>query len=236
MRATFLIVVLIFAVPVAAADIEVDLELVLAVDGSASVDFEEFRLQMIGFATAFRDPGIIDGITSGRHGRIAVALMLWSGRDAPVAGVGWHLISDRSTADRFARALLHMPRAVRPGATAINYALLEALHQLDDNGYKGTRQVIDLSADGKENNLVDSLAPIDIGRREAIARNVTINGLPIMTDEPDLEHYFRRTIIGGPGAFLIRADDYTDFGRAIRVKLLREIRSGMLVGMLEPTP
>jgi hypothetical protein len=222
--------------PVLAQRIPVDLELVLAVDGSASVDHEEFLLQMGGIANAFRDRQIVDTITQGEHGQVAVTLMIWSGKDAPVAGVDWQLVYDGTSSLRFAAAIRDMYRPVRPGATAINFAIREALKSIEANDFDGTRKIIDLSGDGMENNAVDALSPADIGRREAMASGVTINGLPIMTDDPNLQDYFRDVVVGGPGAFMMPALNYDDFGRAIREKLLKEIRSEPLIGAAGGSP
>lgn len=230
MRMLLIIAGLLWPASLLAQVTQVDMELVLAVDGSASVDYDEFKLQMQGISAAFRDPEIIAAVSDGPHGRIAVTLMVWSGRDAPVGGLGWHVIGDRTAALKFSVAIQRLFRPVRPGATAINFAIRKALASLRNNGFESPRKVIDISGDGKENNLVDALAATDAGRREAMAAGVTVNGLPIMTDDPDLERYFLENVVGGPGAFLIPARDYSDFGRAMREKLLREIRGDMLIG------
>lgn len=236
MRWLLSFLIFIACAPAWAQQVKVDLELVLAVDGSASVDYDEFNLQMGGFAAAFRDPRIIGSIMDGRQGSIAVTLMVWSGRDASVGGIDWHLVNDPASALEFSLALEKMFRPVTPGATAINFAIRNALHRLRTNNYDGARMVIDLSGDGRENNAVNALAAADIGRREALAEGVTINGLPILTDEPDLASYFREIVVGGPGAFMITANDYSDFGRAIREKLLREISGAMLIGRSRTLP
>ncbi|WP_416896826.1 MAG: DUF1194 domain-containing protein [Minwuia sp.] len=227
---TVLLIIGLTAAPAAAEQTPVDLELVLAVDGSASVDFEEFRLQMHGIAAAFRDPGVLEAISSGPFGGVAVNLMVWSGLDAPVAGTDWYLIRDPVSAYRFASDVQDLDRPVRPGATAINYAIRNALTRLRTNGFNGLRRIIDVSGDGKENNLIDALAAIDVGRQEALAEGVVINGLPIMTDDPFLERYYLEYVVGGPGSFLIPARNYGDFARAMREKLYREISGEMLIG------
>lgn len=228
--------VLLTSVPANAQQIPVDLELVLAVDGSASVDYDEFNLQMTGIADAFRHPKIISSISEGAHGRIAVTLMIWSGKDAAVGGIDWHLIFDSNSSRGFAAAIQDMFRPVRPGGTAINAAIRNALQRIHENEYEGTRKIVDVSGDGRENNAVDALSPADIGRQEALARGVTINGLPILTDDPTLPDYFRQSIVGGPGAFMITAQDYQDFSRAIYEKLLREIRGESLIGASDGLP
>lgn len=236
MRSLVLALFLVFSAPVLAQQTPVDLELVLAVDGSASVDSDEFELQLTGIARAFRDPEIMASIFDGPRGRIAVTLMIWSGLDANVRDIGWHLVDGPDTALAFADTLQRTPRLVRPGATALNQALHRARELIMTNAYRGDRKIIDLSGDGKENNLVSALDPIDVGRRDANAAGITVNGLPIMTDDPRLDRYFLENVVGGQNAFMIRAQDYDDFGRAIREKLLREIRGDILVGGDEPAP
>ena len=236
MRLALLLLSLLVVAPASAQQIAVDLELVLAVDGSASVDTDEFELQLTGIANAFRDPEIIGEIVNGDRGRIAVTLMMWSGLDADVRDIGWHMISDASSSLAFADLLQRTPRAVRAGATALNQALGEALQRIEDNAYEGDRKIIDLSGDGRENNLVSALDPIDVGRRNANAAGVTVNGLPIMTDDPDLDQYYLDNVVGGVGAFMIPARDYDDFGQAIRQKLLREIKGEWLIGHESASP
>lgn len=212
--------------------IPVDLELVLAVDGSASVDYDEYKLQMRGIALALRDPEIIDAIQRGPTGRIAITMMIWSGNETPVGNLGWYLVSDAESAERFAARLDWLYRPVRPGATAINHALKLATARILANEFVGARQVIDLSSDGTENAMTDHLAPLDQGRDFAIANNVTVNGLPILNDEPNLETYFADNVVGGAGAFQVAARDYQDFARAFKEKLRREIQGTMLIGKL----
>lgn len=220
--------------PVAAQERPVDLELVLAVDGSASVDYVEFNLQMTGIARAFRDEEVVAAVGKGPFHTVVVTLMVWSGNETPVADIGWFEVSDRTSCWRFATAVERMVRPIQPGATAINNAIKSALDRLNGNRYGGVRRVIDISSDGKENALTDFLSATDIGRSLAIADGVTVNGLPILTDEPDLERYFRENIVGGPDAFLIPARSYEDFAEAMRRKLLREISGEPLIGMAPP--
>ena len=221
-----------WAPPATAQRADVDMALVLAVDGSASVDFQEFVLQMNGIAAAFRDPAVVAAVAGGPRGRIAVALMVWSGLDNPVGGVGWHVVEDAASATRFSEAARRLQRPVRPGATAINFAIRSAVDMMEASGFDADRRVVDLSGDGRENNVLDALAATDAGRREAVALGVTVNGLPILTDDPDLERYFLENVVGGPGAFMIAARNYDDFARAMREKLLREIEGELLIGAL----
>lgn len=210
----------------ARADIPVDLELALAVDVSLSIDADEARLQRQGYIEAFRDPYVIGAIRSGVLGRIAVAYFEWAGAGRVRLVVGWTLIDGPDSAHAFADTL---GRKFVGSAryTSISGAIDFAL-PLFDNGFEGTRRVIDVSGDGPNNRgrLVSR------ARDKAVATGVTINGLPILDDGggpfsrfniPDLDLYYRDCVIGGPGAFLVVAVNYKDFARAIRRKLILEI-------------
>jgi hypothetical protein len=199
----------------------VDLTLVLAVDSSSSVDAEEFTLQMEGIAHAFRDPALIGAIEAGAHQAIAVTLVEWSNAGWQRENVGWTVIRDGASAQAFADQVETAPRLIYGGATSISGALRFALTQLAHPPVTGERAVIDLSGDGSHNQGT----PVAEARQAALAAGVTINGLAIINEEPDLEHYYRTQVIGGPGAFVIPARDYEDFARAILRKLLREIEA-----------
>jgi hypothetical protein len=204
---------------VAVAD-TVDVELVLAVDVSISVDGSELELQRRGLAAAFRDPAVIDAIRANAQG-VAVAVVLWAGTDQQRTAVDWMRLADAPSAGRFADAI-EGALAVDPtlvGKTAIGDALYYALRSLDANGVDGTRRKIDISGDGHAN---EGFRPERV-RDFAVASGVTVNGLAIINDEPYLEQYYREHVIGGPGAFVMVADDYRDFVEAIRLKLLREL-------------
>ncbi|MBU0725083.1 MAG: DUF1194 domain-containing protein [Alphaproteobacteria bacterium] len=204
-----------------AVQIPVDLELVLAVDSSSSVDYDEFNLQAYGIAAAFRDARVIEAITSGGIGAIAVTLVQWAsaGTNAQHVSIGWTLIDSAERAEAFAETLQFMPRDVDGGGTSIGNAIRFSAAQFGTSPYEGFRQVIDVSGDGIDNQV----DPVREARAEAIGQGITINGLTILNEEPRLDEYYRREVIGGPGAFVIEAKDYADFSRAIRDKLLREI-------------
>lgn len=201
---------------------EVDLELVLAVDASGSVDAREFELQTSGIAAGFRDEAVLAALRSGVHGRIAVALVIWADSSTPKDASPWHVIADRTDAETFARMVESYPRRVR-GGTGIGEAVAFSARQFSGNGLAGTRRVIDLSGDGAETTPRDFVLTPRLARIFALSRGITINALAILTDEPDLESYYRSEIVGGPGAFVLSATSYEDFARAIRTKLLREI-------------
>jgi hypothetical protein len=215
-----------WSVPARAADAgpapttAVDLELVLAVDVSGSVDPPEYELQTRGLAQAFRDPEVQAALQApGRQG-IAVSLVQWSGRFQQAAAIDWTLVHDAPSAEGFARRIETMGRRFQ-AETGIAPALAFALQQLQQDRFTGGRQVIDISGDGPSNVG----GPPDAIRDGAAAARITINGLAIVNEVPDVDLYYASHVIGGPDAFLVVAKDYEDFARAIRRKLLREIES-----------
>ncbi|MEX2617649.1 MAG: DUF1194 domain-containing protein [Alphaproteobacteria bacterium] len=211
----------------AAAKTPVDLLLALAVDVSRSVDEEEARLQRQGYIQAFRDPEVVAAIRTGMLGRIAVRYFEWGGEGNIAEITGWTLVEDATGAAAFADSLARLPP--RPMLwTSISGAIDYALPWLKENEFDATRKVLDISGDGP-NNSGDLVVP---ARDRAIAAGVTINGLPIMDQGSgmytaynirNLDLYYRDCVIGGPGAFLIVAEDFNDFARAVRRKLILEI-------------
>ena len=215
------------ALPAAAEDIPVDLELVLAVDISGSVDEVEALLQREGYMAALRHPQVIEAIEGGMFGRIAVVYVEWAGDYYQRTMLEWSLLEDAESASAFADALAETPLATAHW-TSISGAIDYAVPLFDDNGFEGFRRVIDISGDGHNNRG----RPVEYARDEAVAAGITINGLPIVNDRPnpwggrpamDLDHYYEQRVIGGPGAFIVVAEDYTAFASAILSKLLLEI-------------
>ena len=199
----------------------VDLNLVLAVDSSSSVDPEEFALQMTGIAAAFRTPAVIEAIEGGTHHAIAVTVMEWSNATWQRENIAWTVIHDAASARRFADAVENAPRLIYGGATSISGGLRFALRRLAASPRPAERAIIDVSGDGANNQG----APVADARRDAVAAGVTINGLAVINEEPDLEQYYRTEVIGGSGAFVLIANDYEDFAQAVLRKLLREIEA-----------
>lgn len=222
-RCCCLALLALLAAPAARAQEPVDLELVLAVDASGSIDREEFALQMGGIAAAFRDPELHAAVHSGPHGRIAVTLMLWAEANRPKQALPWHAIGSRAEAEAFALAVETMPRRLAAGGTGIGKALQYATWEIERNAYEGLRKVIDLSGDGRETAFREFSLNIDGGRTVALESGITINGLAILSDVPLLAGYFAHRLIGGYDSFVMTADGFDDFGRAIHRKLLREI-------------
>ena len=202
---------------------EVDLELVLAVDASASISADEFRLQMDGIASAFNDHAIKRASQAGPNGRIAVSLVLWADATVPPQSLPWQLIEHDSDAAKFARQVANMPRRV-VGGTGIGAGIAKAIRLIDSNPWTSPRRVVDVSGDGKETPAREELAPRLIhATAMARARGVTVNGLAILSDVSDLHHWYRDNVLVGPSSFVMTARNFEDFKTAIRLKLLREI-------------
>ena len=201
------------------AETPVDLELVLAVDISSSVNFDEYRLQMAGYAAAFRDDALVDAIRRGAPHGVATALVQWSGTGEQRVAVAWRLIDDAATAAAFADRIDAAHRAFRGGQTDIGDAIAFAAGLFADNGYLSPRQIIDVSGDGRTNQG----APPAAARDAALAHGLTVNGLAVRGDVPTLDGYYLDHVIGGPASFALAADDFDDFAAAILGKLITEI-------------
>jgi hypothetical protein len=212
---------------IAQTKIPVDLELVMATDVSWSIDDAEAQLQRQGVADAFRDPEIIRAIRSGFLRSIAVAYIDYSSADFNRVVIDWRVIRGKADAEKFAADLLAAD-LTSGRRTSISDAVEQAAAMIDGNNIEGTRRVIDVSGDGPNNwgNLVDDV------RDAVIRKRITINGLPIMNPAdafnsryylPDLDLYYRGCVIGGPGAFMIVANSFKDYARAVRRKLVLEI-------------
>jgi Ca-activated chloride channel homolog len=197
----------------------VDLALVLAVDASASVTYDEFGLIAGGMAAALRDPAIIAGLIGGPAKASLCSLLLWSGAGAQEVIANWTQIASPADAHAFADTVDNMPRVVRAGQTAIGEALLAALTLLSHLPDLPTRQVVNVIGDGRSN---DGIAPGPIRDRMAAA-GITINGLCILHEEPDLLTSYTDEVIGGPGAFAEVCPDYPAFAAAMHRKLAREL-------------
>lgn len=215
------------APPASALDLPVDVELILAVDVSGSIDTEEAALQRQGYVAALLHPDVLNAIRGGAFGRIALSYMEWAGEHHQRVIVDWRMIDGEAAAADFVAALGAQPP--RPERwTSISAAIDTAAARFDDNGYEGMRRVIDVSGDGYNN----SGRPVTEARDDAVARGVVVNGLPILNGRPgpggwpgatDLDRYYEANVIGGPGAFLVPASDFDAFATAIRTKLVREI-------------
>lgn len=208
----------------------VDVELVLAVDASGSVNEREFALQIGGLAAAFRDPAVQEAAISGPEGRVAVAVLLWADARGRRAASAWRVIDSPAAAEGVAAMIEGMANrrnsALGRSGTGIGAAIAQALEMIRLNEFEGTRRIVDVSGDGRETPLAfgEALALPEALRRAA-RQEVTVNGLPILADDPNLAFYYERRVISGPDSFALPAADFDDFARAIRLKLLRELRA-----------
>jgi hypothetical protein len=203
----------------ATAQTAVDLQLVLAVDASGSVNHYRFELQKLGYVAAFRHVRVLQAIRSGGNQAIAATMVQWTGPAMQVQVVGWTRIGDERTSEVFAAAIAEAPRQLFGGGTSISGAIDHAMTLFPKNLFRGGRRVIDVSGDGSNNRG----RAVTLARDEAVAAGVGINGLPILALEPDLDRYYYDYVIGGPGAFMIAAERYETFGEAILKKLIAEI-------------
>ena len=216
-----------WSLPVGAQSV-VDLELLLAVDASGSVDAREFQLQLGGIARAFRDADVQDAIATGPTGRIAVALMIWSDAISKKAVSRWAIVDSPASAEAFADLVLgqvaRRKSFLGKSGTGIGSAIGAGLRSIKRNGIAGTRKVIDVSGDGHETPLRfgEGMA-LPEARRRAARNEVTVNGLAIVSDDPNLTSYYQRKVIRGPGSFVVTALGYDDFARAFLRKLRREL-------------
>ncbi len=214
------------AATTAKADTPVDLQLVLAVDVSRSIDEVEAELQRRGYIEALTNDRVIDAILSGEHRRIALCYTEWAGTHYQAVVIDWSVIDSAAGARRFADKLAEAPRASQSW-TAVGAALVHAGQRFDGSGFTSKRRVIDVSGDGRTNDG----PPAEIVRDKLVAMGIVINGLPVMMNRtnfgrpPDLtlDKYYEENVIGGPGSFMIVADNFDQFGRAVRTKLVREI-------------
>jgi len=203
----------------AVADPAVDVNLVLAIDASGSVEDDRFELQKRGFAAAFRDPKVLQAIRAGDRRSIAVIMFQWTGPPLQEVIMPWTVIRDEQSANLVASIIEATPRKLMGGGTSISGAVDYAVRTLATSPYPARRRVIDISGDGS-NNLG---RPVEQARDQAVAQGIGINGLPILAVEPDLDQYFREHVIGGPGAFVIPVKGYEQFAQAILRKLIIEI-------------
>ncbi|MCO6416818.1 DUF1194 domain-containing protein [Siccirubricoccus sp. KC 17139] len=205
----------------------VDVELVLAVDVSRSVDPEEQEMQFSGYEAAFRDPRLIEGIMGGPLGSIACTMFTWSDWHIQNTVVPWMHLNGPEAANRFADAIANAPRRTWL-YTSISGAIDHAAKQFGQ-GFEGTRKVVDISGDGVNN----SGRPLAEARAEALEQGIVLNGLAVLDRTPTplslaaalppLDDYYRNEVIGGPGAFLVVAEGFEAFDAAVRRKIIREI-------------
>lgn len=221
----------------------VDVELVLAVDVSYSMDLDELAVQREGYAQAITSSEFLQALKSGRRGKVAVTYFEWAASNDQKIVIPWRLIDGPESAGAVADEIMKAPIR-RASRTSISGAINFAMPLFDNSGYHGTRRVIDISGDGPNNNG----EPVQIARDAALQKGVTINGLPIMVKEAsystmdidNLDWYYEDCVIGGPGAFMITIKGRDQFKEAIRTKLILEVAGreppGRIVPVAERAP
>jgi Protein of unknown function (DUF1194) len=208
----------------------VDLLLVLSSDVSRSVDHPKFLLQREGYAAAVSNTQVLDAIKSGPHGKIALCFVEWSGYGAQKVVIDWTVIDGAASARKFGDQLVELPRSFAD-RTSISGGIDFAAAQLERSPFEAPRRTIDVSGDGTNN----AGREVRLARDEAVAKGMVINGLVILSERQmpwnaehtnppgGLENYYRENVIGGPGAFVMVAEDFKSFGRAIIKKMIAEI-------------
>lgn len=233
LRAVFVVCLSLLAASVApvramGGTTEVDVELVLAVDISYSMDEEEQRLQRAGYIAALQSGEFLDALKSGPYGRIAVAYLEWANYNDQRVVIPFTLIDGQDSAKGFAEKLAEAPYR-RARRTSISGAIEASVRLFHGNGFDGTRRVIDVSGDGANNDG----RPVTQARDAAVADGFVINGLPLVLNRPNygfadianLDEYYQDCVIGGPGSFMIPIRDHKQFVEATRTKLVMEVAS-----------
>jgi hypothetical protein len=197
---------------------------------SRSIDSSKFQLQREGYAAAISNPRVLDAIRSGHNGRIGLSFIEWSGVGAQHVVIDWMTVGDAAAAKDFGDRLIEVPRSFAD-RTSISGAIDFAMSEFDRAPFGSARRTIDISGDGTNNAGRD----VSAARDDAIAKTVTINGLVILSDNPmawnpdhtnppgGLQNYYRNNVIGGPGAFVMVAQDFNSFGQAIIAKMIAEV-------------
>jgi hypothetical protein len=210
----------------AAPGSEVDQLLVLAVDASGSIDTDEFTLQREGIAEAIADPAVVSAIRSGPVGAIGMAMVEWGAPGGASTVVNWQRVFDAASAVAAGQAIRAAPRSLQ-SYNAIGDALLHCGLLLDAAPWRAAERTVDVSGDGPD---MRSLTPAPVARDALVEQGIVINGLAIEASsnwrDGRLAALYERDVIGGPGAFVMRAEDRRDFARAMRAKLIREIATG----------
>lgn len=232
--ATALLISAVLATTARAA--EVDLQLVLAVDVSRSMSPAELDLQRTGYAQALIAPEVIAAITGGPIGAVAITYMEWAGTDSQRVIAGWTVVTGAADAASLAATITNAP-SVAFRRTSISGALRAAADLLDNSPHTSWRRVVDISGDGPNNQGGQVVA----ARDALLAQGITINGLPLMTDEsggarwsiPDLDRYYAACVIGGTGAFVLPVRAWPEFADAVRRKLVLEISGLAADGLMQ---
>jgi len=210
-----------------AAAPECRLALVLAIDVSASIDADEYRLQQNGLAAALTSQDVQNAILGG-SGHVAIAVFEWSGRQQHKTIADWTILSSQQSISGVAAQIVASDYNPKRHATSLGHSIMESGRILE-KAPQCARRVVDISGDGVNN---DGFGP-DIAFEIARLENVTVNGLAIEADNPNLARYYSTHVARGPGSFVERAADFEDFERAMTLKLFREI-SDIKIGAITP--
>ena len=219
------------------ATASVDVELILAVDVSYSMDMDELAIQREGYAQAIVSKEFLQALKTGPNGKISVTYFEWAASSDQKIIIPWRVIDGPETADAVANEIMKTPIR-RASRTSISGAISFAMPLFDENPHRGLRQVIDISGDGPNNNG----PAVTIARDAALEKGIVINGLPIMVKEPsystmdidNLDYYYEDCVIGGPGSFVVTIKDRDKFKEAIRTKLLMEVAGRQPPGWVVP--
>ncbi len=219
-------------------EINVDIEIVLAVDASGSVDRDELKLQLKGIAAAFRDPAVLQAIATGPLQKVAVSMLIWSDAGYNKYPTEWFVVNSPSTAELFAAKVEIFAKrhgafsAIGGGGTGLGDGLAFALGMIANNNITAGKKIVDVSGDGPETKpWKKGAVELPAARLMATLFGVTVNGLAIETDIPDLTKWYRANVLVGAGSFAVSASDFRDYQRAIRKKLLKEF-SPVAIGMI----
>lgn len=216
----------IFGPLTAAANDTVDVQLVLAIDVSRSIEAEEYEIQQEGYASALVDPAVVGAMLSGPYGRVAVVVVEWAGQNQQRIIAPWQVLATASDAVRLSESLgVERPRFWR--RTSISSMLLYGASLIENSGFASTRRVIDISGDGPNNEG----PPVLQARQQVLARGITVNGLPLLTrgvsmnmfDMDQLDEYYHQCVVGGPGSFVIPVTRWEEFAETVRRKLVLEL-------------
>jgi hypothetical protein len=199
---------------------QVAIELLLALDASASMDREEFALQIQGLAEAFKDPAVLRAIKEFEPQGVAISVVQWGSPGEKRVIVPFMHITTEMEARAFGFLASRGSRGVAASSTSIAFAILDGVDALESNGFSGLRRTIDVSGDGVDNSGLDLAA----ARSLADAAGITVNGLAIESESSNLTDYYRANVITGADSFVVRAENFEDYARAIREKLLKELR------------
>jgi len=221
------LILLLSAVMRLEAQEQVDVELVLAADGSGSIDADELALQRRGYAEAITSRDVLNAIEGGLIGSIAIIYVEWGGPASQHTIVDWHVVRDAASADVFAQKVVESPRQAF-GYNSISGAIAYGADRIRENAFDGLKKVIDISGDGPQIGG----PPLAETRAVALAEGITINGLVIRRPggavqgpRRNLTEHYAQDVIGGPGSFVIVADETRSFSQAVRQKLVQEIAS-----------